>query len=220
MDIREFSNKFMEATQNMSDEERASLMKMFSSVSKEITKDESTTSCVVCDNNGQIPDGITERLVKLKEKYLTHVPTITTHKARVITQIAKENPGIPKAILRGKSFKRCCETAPLVIQDNELIVGAPNGQPRAGSFSPDISWRWMRDELDTIGTRAQDPFYVSEEDKKIMREELFPFWEGKSIDEYCESQYREAGVWELSGESFVSDCSYHALNGGGDSNPG
>jgi choline trimethylamine-lyase len=220
VDIREFSNKFMEATQNMSDEERASLMKMFSSVSKEIIKEGPGVSNVVCDNNGQIPDGITERLVKLKEKYLTHVPTITTHKARVITQIAKENPGIPKAILRGKSFKRCCETAPLVIQDNELIVGAPNGQPRAGSFSPDISWRWMRDEIDTIGTRPQDPFYVSEEDKKIMHEELFPFWEGKSIDEYCESQYREAGVWELSGESFVSDCSYHALNGGGDSNPG
>ncbi|WP_346889726.1 choline trimethylamine-lyase [Clostridium sp. UBA1056] len=220
MDIREISNIFMEATKNMSDEERAGLMKMFESVSKDITKDEPTTSCVACDNNGQIPDGITERLVKLKEKYLTHVPTITTHKARVITQIAKENPGIPKAILRGKSFKRCCETAPLVIQDNELIVGAPNGQPRAGAFAPDISWRWMRDEIDTIGTRPQDPFYVSEEDKKIMREELFPFWEGKSIDEYCESQYREAGVWELSGESFVSDCSYHALNGGGDSNPG
>ena len=53
-----------------------------------------------------------------------------------------------------------------------------------------------------------------------MREELFPFWEGKSIDELCEGQFRDAGVWEISGESFVSDCSYHALNGGGDSNPG
>ena len=40
------------------------------------------------------------------------------------------------------------------------------------------------------------------------------------MDEYCEAQYREAGLWELSGESLVSDCSYHALNGGGDSNPG
>ena len=48
----------------------------------------------------------------------------------------------------------------------------------------------------------------------------FHFWEGKSVDEYCEDQYRECGGWELSGESFVSDCSYHALNGGGDSNPG
>ena len=78
----------------------------------------------------------------------------------------------------------------------------------------------MRDEMDTIATRPQDPFFVSEEDKKIMREELFPFWAGKSVDEMCEDQFREAGVWELSGESFVSDCSYHAVNGGGDSNPG
>lgn len=220
MDIREFSNKFMEATKNMSDEERAGLMKMFQSVSNEITKEEPATSKVACDNNGEIPDGMTERLVKLKETYLKHVPTITTHRARAITKIAKENPGTPKSVLRGKCFKHCCETAPLVIQDNELIVGAPNGQPRAGAFSPDIAWRWMVDEIDTIGTRPQDPFYISEEDKKIMREELFPYWAGKSVDEYCEDQYREAGVWELSGESFVSDCSYHAVNGGGDSNPG
>ena len=55
----------------------------------------------------------------------------------------------------------------------------------------------MVDEIDTIGDRPQDPFYISEEDKRIMREELFPFWEGKSVDEYCESQYREAGVWSF-----------------------
>ena len=61
---------------------------------------------------------------------------------------------------------------------------------------------------------------MSEENKKILREEIFPYWQGKSVDEYCEAQYREAGLWELSGESLVSDCSYHALNGGGDSNPG
>ena len=41
MDIREFSNKFVEATKNMSPEERASLMKMFESVSDEINKKES-----------------------------------------------------------------------------------------------------------------------------------------------------------------------------------
>ena len=220
MDIREFSNKLMEATQNMSPSEREALIEMFESVSNEITKDEDTKSNVVCENNGQIPDGITTRLMKLKENYLKQVPKITIHRAKAITKIAKENPGAPKAILRGKSFKYCCETAPLVIQDNELIVGAPNGAPRAGAFSPDIAWRWMVDELDTIATRPQDPFYISEEDKKYMREEIFPFWKGKSVDEYCEDQYREAGVWELSGESFVSDCSYHAINGGGDSNPG
>lgn len=220
MDIKEFSAKLAEATKELSSEERQALMKMFASVSDEVKKDDVVTEILVSDEGTEIPNGITKRLQALKDNYLEQVPSITTYRARAITKIAKENPGMPKIVLRAKCFRYCCETAPLVIQDHELIVGAPNGKPRAGAFSPDIAWRWMEDEIDTIGSRPQDPFYISDEDKKIMCEELFPFWKGKSVDEYCEDQYREAGVWELSGESFVSDCSYHALNGGGDSNPG
>jgi formate C-acetyltransferase len=217
VDIQEFSTKLAEATQELSAEERNALLKIFKGVTPEVDTERSAS-----DNFDKdvVPDGITPRLRALKDTYLKHVPTITTFRARAITKIAKENPGMPKIMLRAKCFRYCCETAPLVIQDDELIVGAPNGAPRAGAFSPDIAWRWMEDELDTIGTRPQDPFFISEEDKKYMRDELFPFWKGKSVDEYCEDQYREAGVWELSGESFVSDCSYHAINGGGDSNPG
>lgn len=220
MDLRDFSDKFAEATKGLSVEERASIKKIFEGISAEITKKTSAGKQDVAPEAAGIPEGPTDRHVRLKENFLKHVPSITTHRARAITKIAKENPGMPKGLLRGKCFRYCCETAPLVIQDDELIVGAPCGAPRAGAFSPDIAWRWVKDEIDTIGTRAQDPFYISEEDKKIMREELFPFWEGKSVDEYCEDQYREAGLWELSGESYVSDCSYHAVNGGGDSNPG
>ena len=241
MDIHEFAGKIAEATKNMSDAERTSLMKVFASVSDDIAKvpaDQGTAPADSSDDGEKLPyyssiaaattevdeDGVplgpTERLVKLKENFLKQVPSITTYRARAVTKITKENPGLPKIELRAKCFRYCCETAPLVIQDNELIVGNPTGAPRAGAFAPDIAWRWMKDEIDTIGERPQDPFYISEEDKRIMREELFPFWEGKSVDEYCETQYREAGVWALSGESMVSDCSYHALNGGGDSNPG
>lgn len=220
MDIREFANQLAAATRNMSQQERDSFMKVIEGMSHEMKKEDTGTCRSSCTDTQGIPDGITERLSKLKENYLKQKPTITTYRARAITKIAKENPGMPKSRLRAKCFRYCCETAPLVIQDHELIVGAPCGAPRAGAFSPDIAWRWMADEIDTIGTRQQDPFFVSDEDKRIMREELFPFWEGKSVDEYCEDQYREADLWKLSGESFVSDCSYHATNGGGDSNPG
>ena len=221
MEIREFLNKFMKATENMSVEEREALLKMFQGVSHEIKGE----NCEKVDYNfgnecKEIPEKITERLAKLKENYLKQVPSITIHRAKALTKIAKENPGLPKAILRGKSFKYCCETAPLVIQEGELVVGSPNGAPRAGAFSPDIAWRWLETELETISKRPQDPFYISEVDKQTLKDEIFPFWAGQSVDEYCEQQFREAGLWELSGESFVSDCSYHAVNGGGDSNPG
>lgn len=222
MDLREFSSQLAEATKNMTPQERDTLSKMFA----QVTNGLANQGAEVCDHTAiaydgtEVPNDATPRLKRLKENFLKQVPSITTYRARAITKIAKENPGMPKIELRAKCFKYCCETAPLVIQDDELIVGSPCGKPRAGAFSPDIAWRWLRDEIDTIGNRPQDPFYISEEDKRIMREELFPYWEGKSIDEVCEDQFREAGVWEMSGESFVSDCSYHALNGGGDSNPG
>lgn len=219
MDMHEFSDKFVAATQKLSAQERQLLLQAFEKVAAELEQKPQGTAAEATVQAG-VPDGMTERLKRLKANYMKQVPRITTYRAQAITKIAKENPGMPKIMLRAKCFRYCCETAPLVIQEDELIVGHPCGAPRAGAFSPDLAWRWMEEEIDTIGTRPQDPFYISEEDKRIMREELFPYWKGKSVDEYCEDQFREAGLWELSAEAFVSDCSYHALNGGGDSNPG
>lgn len=221
MDLKEFSKKLALATEHMSAEEKESIKALFEKVHDQLEKHPEECSNIGLECEGtEVPDGPTQRLKDLKANFLKQVPTISIYRAKVVTEMARENPGMPKIILRAKSFRKCCETAPLVIQDNELIVGAPCGAPRSGAFSPDLAWRWLRDELDTISKRPQDPFYISEEDKDYCKKVIFPFWEGKSLDEVCEGQYRDAGVWTLSGESFVSDCSYHQVNGGGDSNPG
>ena len=197
MDIREFSNKLAEASKNMSEEERLALGKMFESVTKGMSTDGKTfdtpvsSGCAIASEGTEVPEGMTQRLYNLKQNFLKQVPSITTHRARAITKIAKENPGMPKIILRAKCFRYCCETAPLVIQDDELIVGAPCGAPRAGAFSPDIAWKWMVDELDTIGTRPQDPFFISEEDKRIMKEELFPFWKESRLMSIAKTSIRK-----------------------------
>lgn len=163
---------------------------------------------------------MTERLNKLKEAYLQVIPSITINRAIAYTEVAKEYPDIPVSLRRAKGFRRACETAPMLIQENELIVGHPCGRPRAGAFSPDTAWSWVKDELDEISTRPQDPYFISEEEKKIMREELFPFWEGKSLAEACEAELRKEGIWEYGAEAAITDLTYHVTSGGGDSSPG
>lgn len=160
------------------------------------------------------------RLQQLKNAYLEAVPSITVHRALAYTDAAKAYPDAPVNVRRAKGFRLACETAPLLIQDHELIVGHPCGKPRAGAFSPDIAWEWMRDELDTIATRPQDPYFISEDDKAIMREVLFPFWEGKSLAEACEHELRAADLWEYGAEAAITDLTYHVTSGGGDSSPG
>lgn len=221
MDIKEFSNKFAKAAKNLSPEETAMIMKVFQGISQGLAEGKFSVDGMTKSPfyEGEIT-GLTPRLERLRAAYLKVKPSVSTYRARAFTQVTKENVGLPKILLRAKCFRRACETAPLVIQKDELIVGHPCGKARAGAVSPDIAWRWVRDELDTMSTRPQDPFEISEEDKRILREEIFPFWEGKSLDEVCQQQYEEAGVWAFSGESFVSDLSYHQINGGGDTCPG
>ncbi len=163
---------------------------------------------------------MTGRLKQLKEAYLKVTPSITINRAIAYTEVAKEYPDIPANLRRAKGFRRACETAPMLIQDDELIVGHPCGKPRAGAFSPDTAWSWVKDELDELSTRPQDPYFISEEDKKVMREELFPFWEGKSLAEACETEMRKEGIWEYAAEAAITDLTYHVTSGGGDSSPG
>ena len=161
-----------------------------------------------------------ERIQRLKDAYLQVKPSITIGRALAFTEVTRQHPGLPNNVRRALAFKKACEDAPLLIQQDELIVGHPCGKPRAGAFSPDIAWRWLSDELDTIGSRSQDPYVISEEDKKVLREEIFPFWEGKSLDEICEGRFRKEGLWEFSAEACVSDLTYHHTSGGGDTSPG
>lgn len=208
--INKLSELFLSALKNLLECDEVLNVKLFNASVDNVTCTKTDT-----DTNGS-PD----RLLRLKENYLKVKPSVSIGRAKAFTEVTKENPGLPSIMLRAKAFRRACETAPLLIQNDELVVGHPCGKPRAGSFSPDIAWRWVRDELDTMHARPQDPFIISEEDKKVLKEEIFPFWEGKSVDEVCETQYREAGLWEFSGETFVSDLSYHQVNGGGDTCPG
>jgi len=163
---------------------------------------------------------LSPRIVRLRDAYLAVRPSISIARARAFTEAYRANPGMPPILLRAMAFERACEEAPLLIQPGELIVGHPCGRPRAGAFSPDIAWRWLRDELETIATRPQDPFRLEEEDKQILRSEIFPYWEGRSVDEISETQLREAGLWTWANEAGICDLSIKTCSGGGDTCPG
>lgn len=80
-----------------------------------------------------------ERISRLKAAYLDARSSITIDRALAFTLVAMEQPDLPPQLRIARSFSKACETAPLLIQDDELIVGHPCGRPRAGAPSPDIA---------------------------------------------------------------------------------
>ena len=76
----------------------------------------------------------------MKEQYPKAVPSITIGRALAFTEVTQKYPDLPANLRIAKSFRRACETTPMLIQPDEPIVGHPCGKPRASAFSPDISW--------------------------------------------------------------------------------
>ena len=163
---------------------------------------------------------LTPRVECLKSRYLSARPFISPSRALAATEVYRDAPGMPTLLLRAMVFRRACQTAPLVIEDDELIISHPAGGARGGEISPEISWRWVEEELDTMSTRSQDPYMITEETKTILREQVFPFWKGRSLDEMAETQLKHEGLWSWVHEEGVCDVSIKTQNGGGDTCPG
>jgi formate C-acetyltransferase len=158
------------------------------------------------------------RVEALQKQYFKHKPSICLERALTLTNVFKETEGEPIVIRRAKAFKRLCETKTVLIQDDELIVGVPCHKPRAGIFCPETAWQWLEQELDTIATRAQDPYEITEEDKRLLRDIVFPYWKGKSIYEHWMARIPE-DTKEISVNTGIIDVEIKTQSGPGEIAP-
>ena len=126
---------------------------------------------------------MTERIKALKEDYLGEKPRVSIERARIWTDSHKETEGENIAIRRAKAFAATCEKLPVIIFENELVVGSIGESKKCGVLTPEYSWIWVDQEMDHFENRPQDPYYITDEQKRIFREELIPYWKGQSLEE-------------------------------------
>ena len=126
------------------------------------------------------------RIAGLVSHLFEQMPQIETDRAVLLTESYKATEGMPVITRRAKAFENIMNNLPITIRPNELIVGSNTLRPRSCQVFPEYSYSWLEDELDTVETRSADPFYISEENKKVLRE-VYKYWKGKTTSELAES---------------------------------
>ncbi len=126
------------------------------------------------------------RIQRLIDNLYAQMPQIETERAELLTESYKQTEGQPMVRRRALAFAHILENIPITIRDEELIVGSATKRPRSCQLFPEYSFEWILSELDTIDKRSADPFYISEENKNILRE-IFPYWKGKTSSELASS---------------------------------
>ncbi|NMC30862.1 MAG: glycyl radical protein [Veillonellaceae bacterium] len=125
----------------------------------------------------------TQRIAEFKKSYIDSKPSISVKRALAFTASHKQTEGEAVIIRRAKAFKAVCETIPATIFDHELIVGAIGEFRKCGIVCPEYSWQWVDKEMDSFASRNQDPYCIDDITKRTLRNEVFPYWQGKSLEE-------------------------------------
>ena len=126
------------------------------------------------------------RIPKLVKALYANMPVIESARAKLLTESYKATEGEPMVTRRAEAFAHILRNIPIIIRDNELIVGSSTIAPRGCQTFPEFSFQWLEDELDTVETRSADPFYIAEETKQELRE-VHKYWKGKTSSELATS---------------------------------
>ena len=142
------------------------------------------------------------RIQKLVDALYEHMPVIESARAKLITESYKETEGEPIITRRAKAFAHILHNIPIIIRDNELIVGSSTIAPRGCQTFPEFSYEWLEAELDTVATRTADPFEIAEETKAELKE-ADKYWKGKTTSELATSYMAPEAIKSIENNIFT-----------------
>ncbi len=139
---------------------------------------------------------ITPRVAKMRERYRNTMPRLCTARFRLITDFYQNNMQLTGILKRAKNLRNLFEHLPVLVNEDEIIVGEQGTSYRASALYPETNFQWLVDELEhgDPAARESDPYIVSPEDKEYILSKK-EFWLQNNMsaifDAYIPRGYRK-----------------------------
>jgi len=126
---------------------------------------------------------VSDRITSLRSKTMGEERFLSLDQARIITRVYRENESLSVSMKRALSLACSLREMPLSIDPEELIAGNRTPGIRGGVVFPEAGISWVAKEIESLPERAQDKFSVKPGDISVFRDEIFPFWKGKTLED-------------------------------------
>jgi formate C-acetyltransferase len=151
-----------------------------------------------------------ERIARIKECLIHNEREIDVERARYTTQSYQETEGQPMPIRRAKMLLHLVRRMSITIEPDEVIVGNRSLLPRMGVIAPEGAVDWIDKELDILPIRPQDKFNIQPEHIKELREEIFPYWRGKTLEDTVAARVPDDVMVAVKEKAFSLNQTDHA----------
>lgn len=113
---------------------------------------------------------------------------VDIQRARYFTESFKETEGQPLVLRWAKALHHIAEHIDVYIDDHQLIVGRGGQEGKYGLIYPELDGCFLKQFIEQAKTRDESPFDFRDEDAKILEDEIYPYWNGKTYyDEFSQS---------------------------------
>jgi pyruvate formate-lyase/glycerol dehydratase family glycyl radical enzyme len=131
----------------------------------------------------------TTRVERLLERRLRTRLEVCIERARYYTESMRQTEGEPQVVRQARALAHVLENLTVHIEPDEMIVGAITSRVLGAGVYPEGIGARVLGELETIGFREPNPFVVTGEQMRELREEIMPYWEGKTLEDRARARW-------------------------------
>ncbi|MEE9377229.1 MAG: formate C-acetyltransferase/glycerol dehydratase family glycyl radical enzyme [Candidatus Lokiarchaeia archaeon] len=125
----------------------------------------------------QLPSSYYEnRILKMKDKVVMQPHEVCIERAKLITDSYKNSKGEPPVLRFAKAIGHLLTNMSIRIWEDEFIVGNRCSKFVGTPLYPEIRVDFLEQDVDTFDKRLVQKLLISDEDKRIFKENIVPYW--------------------------------------------
>jgi len=121
------------------------------------------------------------RVSRVLKEIRSASPRVAVERGLLFTESFRQTESLPLVMRWAKALEHIVSNISVHIEAEDLIVGRAGPPGRYGILYPELQGVYFDRLAETLLTREKAPFRVTEEDARIMKEEIWPYWHGKTF---------------------------------------
>lgn len=126
---------------------------------------------------------VSDRVARMMAGFRDRPPVVAVERALYMTESLRKTEGLPPVLRFAHALDNIMSKIEVSIGDEELIVGRCGPRGRYGILYPELRGAWLEQGLETLATRKEGSITFNDNDARIIREEILPYWKGRTVFE-------------------------------------
>lgn len=128
-----------------------------------------------------------ERTLRMKKRIVAQPHEICIERAKLMTESYKMTKGEDPILRFAKALDYYLSKMTIKIWEDEVIVGNRCTKPVGTPLFPEVRVDTIEQDVDSYDTRPVQPLFLTDEDRRVLKEEIVPYW--KNEDETVQARF-------------------------------